>query len=52
MPPVLALREGSILEVSQDSAKLIGGFHARLFLPGKETQEFEPGTDFGFLFKL
>ena len=50
-PPVLALREGSILEVRLESAKLIGPFKARLFVPGKEAQEFDSGTDFGFLLK-
>jgi hypothetical protein len=51
MPPVLALREGSILKVIGDSAQLIGPFSARLFQAGKEPVEYEPGTDFGFLLK-
>jgi len=48
-PPVLAMREGSILKVENDKAVLIGKFHARLFVPGKETEEFPTGHDFSFL---
>jgi len=48
-PPVLALREGSILRVIGDKAELVGKFHARLFLPGKEPVEHPTGTDFSFL---
>eukprot|EP00092_Neocalanus_flemingeri_P061091 GFUD01073374.1.p1 GENE.GFUD01073374.1~~GFUD01073374.1.p1 ORF type:complete len:175 (+),score=44.58 GFUD01073374.1:38-562(+) len=48
-PPVLALREGSILKVEGDNAMLIGKFHARLFVPGKETKEFPTGHNFSFL---
>jgi hypothetical protein len=48
---VLALREGSILKVEGDSAKLIGPFKARLFVPGKEPVEHEPDADFSFLLK-
>jgi len=48
-PPVLALREGSILRVSGNKAELVGSFHARLFVAGKETEEFPPGQDFSFL---
>ena len=48
--PVLALREGSILHVEGHSdAKLLGTFHARLFVKGKDTEEHKPGTNFGFL---
>jgi len=49
-PPVLALREGSILKVIGTKAELLGTFNARLFLSGKETEEFPPGHDFSFLF--
>jgi len=49
-PPVLALREGSILKVIGTKAELLGTFHARLFISGKETEEFPPGHDFSFLF--
>jgi len=49
-PPVLALREGSILKVIGTKAELLGTFHARLFISGKETEEFPPGQDFSFLF--
>lgn len=48
-PPVLALREGSILRVVGDKAELVGKFHARLFQPGKEPVEHPTGTDFSFL---
>jgi len=49
-PPVLALREGSILHVEGDKdAKLVGSFDARLFVKGKEPKEYKPGTNFGFL---
>jgi len=48
--PVLALREGSILHVEgQADAKLLGTFHARLFVKGKDPEEHKPGTNFGFL---
>merc|ERR1719186_1327977 len=49
-PPVLALREGSILKVTGDTAKLLGKFNARLFLAGKSPQEYPPDQDFTFLF--
>ena len=49
-PPVLALREGSILHVEgNDTAVLKGTFNARLFMPGKEPQEFKSGTNFSNL---
>ena len=50
-PPVLALREGSILHVEgSDVAILKGTFPARLFMPGQEPQEYESGANFSFLF--
>jgi len=49
VPPVLALREGSILHVEGPKATLRGQFHARLFIQGKETKECEPNADFSFL---
>jgi len=49
-PPVLAMREGSILRVVGTKAELLGTFHARLFESGKETAEHPPGHDFSFLF--
>merc|ERR1712062_901371 len=48
-PPVLALREGSILKVIGNKAELLGTFHARLFISGKATEELPPGHDFSFL---
>ena len=49
VPPVLALREGSILHVEGQKATLRGQFHARLFVQGQETKECEPTSDFSFL---
>ena len=51
MPPVLALREGSILHVEDEKATLIGQFPARLFVAGQETKEYETNTDLSFLFR-
>ena len=49
MPPVLALREGSILHVEGPKATLIGQFPARLFVQGQKVKEYETNTDFSFL---
>ena len=49
VPPVLALREGSILHVEGQTAKLRGQFQARLFVQGQDTKEYEPTSDFSFL---
>ncbi|KAK8746488.1 hypothetical protein OTU49_017038 [Cherax quadricarinatus] len=48
-PPVLGLREGSLLHVTGQSAVLKGLHSARLFRPGKLPEEFPLGTDFSFL---
>jgi len=48
-PPVLALREGSLLKVEEGKITLLGQFSARLFLPGKPTQELPTGHDCTFL---
>ncbi|XP_036242669.1 alpha-aspartyl dipeptidase-like isoform X1 [Molothrus ater] len=48
-PPVLGLREGTMLLVEGDKATLQGVTGARLFLRGKKPTEHEPGTDFSFL---
>lgn len=47
--PVLGLREGSWLLVKNDKVILKGGLNARLFVQGKEAQEFASETDFSFL---
>jgi len=48
-PPVLALREGSMLRVEGQKATLMGQFNARLFISGEQTKEFPPNQDFSFL---
>lgn len=48
---VLALREGSTLEVNDMQAKLIGIHNARLFVKNKDPVEVEVGTDLSFLLK-
>ncbi|XP_044888791.1 alpha-aspartyl dipeptidase-like, partial [Mauremys mutica] len=48
-PPVLGLREGTMLLVEGDKATLQGVTGARLFLRGEKPTEHEPGTDFSFL---
>jgi len=49
VPPVLALREGSVLCVEGQKATLKGTFNARLFVPGKSPVEYPPAHDFSFL---
>jgi len=49
VPPVLALREGSILHVEGQKANLKGQFQARLFVSGQEPKEYPADTDFSFL---
>lgn len=48
-PPVLGLREGSLLHVTAKSAVLKGLHPARLFRQGKLPEEFPLETDFSFL---
>ena len=50
MPPVLALREGSLLHVEGDKAVLKGTLDALLFKGTGEPKSFKTGTDFSFLF--
>ncbi|KAM6463286.1 alpha-aspartyl dipeptidase-like isoform 2-T2 [Liasis olivaceus] len=48
-PPVLGLREGSLLLVEGKQATLQGETGARLFVRGRAPTEHELGTDFSFL---
>nr|XP_056717193.1 alpha-aspartyl dipeptidase-like [Euleptes europaea] len=48
-PPVLGLREGSLLLVEGNKATLQGKTGARLFVRGNSPTEHKPGTDFSFL---
>jgi len=50
-PPVLGLREGSFLHVRENVATLGGLSQSRIFIQGKETQEYQVGSDVSFLLK-
>ena len=43
--PVVALREGAMLEIEGSATTLLGQTGGKLFLPGKEPLECAPGTD-------
>jgi dipeptidase E len=48
-PPVLALREGSMLRVESDAASLLGETGGRLFRRGQPAEELAPGAQLDFL---
>ncbi|PSN48096.1 Alpha-aspartyl dipeptidase [Blattella germanica] len=45
VPPVIGLREGSFLRIIGDKLMLQGLRAARIFVPGKQPEEFESGSD-------
>ncbi len=51
MEMVVALREGSMLRVVDNSAKLLGYGGARIFAPGKDPTEHKAGETLDFLLK-
>uniref|UniRef100_A0A0P4W6A0 dipeptidase E n=1 Tax=Scylla olivacea TaxID=85551 RepID=A0A0P4W6A0_SCYOL len=51
VPPVLALREGSLLKVEGDVAVVKGLYPARLFVREKQPEEFPVNSDLSFLLK-
>jgi dipeptidase E len=50
-PPVLGLREGSMLRVEGDAARVEGAAGARLFRRGRDPEELPAGSDVGFLLR-
>ncbi|KAK3858122.1 hypothetical protein Pcinc_035659 [Petrolisthes cinctipes] len=50
-PPVLGLREGGLVKVEDNSAKILGKHPARIFFPGQQPVEHPLGTDVSFLLK-
>lgn len=48
-PPVLGLREGSMLRLEGERAELLGAAPARLFARGREPRELAPGSPLDFL---
>ncbi|KAK3607125.1 hypothetical protein CHS0354_036064 [Potamilus streckersoni] len=50
-PPVLGLREGSMLHVEDDRVTLLGPLHARIFQRGQEPVEYPPDSDLSFLLR-
>ncbi len=51
MPAVLALKEGSALQVTGDVAELKGEFEALVFIGDTDPKRYPPKTDFSFLLK-
>jgi len=49
IPPVVALREGSFLQVMENVATLGGLYPSRIFFQGKAPEEYPSGTDVSFL---
>jgi len=50
-PPVVGLREGSLIAVQGDTVTLVGLKPARLFQRSQEPKEYEPNSDLSFLLK-
>ncbi|KAL1124379.1 hypothetical protein AAG570_001008 [Ranatra chinensis] len=50
-PPVLCLREGSMIQVEGDNILLKGLKSARVFIRDEEPKEYDVGTDLSFLLK-
>jgi len=48
-PPVVGLREGSLLEIDGDHVTLRGSTCARVFQKGRAPEEFAPGASLDFL---
>uniref|UniRef100_A0A1B6DYD8 dipeptidase E n=1 Tax=Clastoptera arizonana TaxID=38151 RepID=A0A1B6DYD8_9HEMI len=48
-PPVLGLREGSLLHIIGNTIILKGNLKARLFVRGRVPKEINPGSDLSFL---
>ncbi len=48
---VVGIREGAMLRIDDDAVSLRGERGARIFRRGRDPEEFEPGSDLGFLLR-